>query len=252
LHPSATNDLGCISPQGCNEWCEGDEGVVIEFDCNNECGGSAVLDDCGICDTDATNDCEYESITIGEQLWMAENLKVTHYNNGDEIPTGLDNNTWANTIDGAYAIYDDDPANAAIYGNLYNWYAVDDDRSIAPEGWHIPSDDEYTTLTDYLGGESVSGGKMKEAGTEHWDSPNTGATNESGFTALPGGWRYDNSGGADNIGNYSAMGTNGSYWTTFNSGDGIARRLSTDYDRENTTQDDPTKSSGFQVRCLAD
>ncbi len=91
----------------------------------------------------------YETVQIGEQVWMAENLKVTNYRNGDEIPTG------------AY-VYENDPSNAETYGNLYNWYAVDDGRGVCPEDWHVPTDDEYTALSDYLGGTSVAGGKMKE------------------------------------------------------------------------------------------
>ena len=125
----------------------------------------------------------YETILIGDQLWMAENLKVIHYNDGDEILTGYSGSEWSWLDSGAYAVSPDDnnPSNAEIYGNLYNWYVVDDDRGVCPENWHVPSDAEFTVLTDFLGGESVAGGKMKETGLEHWNSPNTGATNESGL-----------------------------------------------------------------------
>lgn len=129
----------------------------------------------------------YQTVLIGDQCWMMENLKVTHYRNGDPIPHVTDGVTWGNLTSGAYCNYNNDEGNVATYGRLYNWYAVDDSRNIAPAGWHVPSDAEWQTLVDYLGGDAVAGGKMKEAGTTHWASPNTGATNESGFTALPGG-----------------------------------------------------------------
>ncbi|HCN24393.1 MAG TPA: hypothetical protein DIS65_03375, partial [Candidatus Marinimicrobia bacterium] len=135
----------------------------------------------------------YEIVQIGDQLWMAENLKVTHYNDGTEIPTGYSDNDWAGLSTGAYAVYGDNESNADTYGYLYNWYAVDDDRGVCPASWHVPTDGEYTALSDYLGGTSVAGGKLKECTegscpeSEYWYSPNTGATNESGFTGLPGG-----------------------------------------------------------------
>ncbi|SVD28603.1 uncharacterized protein METZ01_LOCUS381457, partial [marine metagenome] len=102
----------------------------------------------------------YETVEVGEQVWMKENLKVTHYRNGDEIPTGYSNDDWTNLTTGAYAVYNDDSLNADIYGNLYNGYAVEDERGLCPEGWHVPTDQEYTELTDYLG--FGAGGKMKE------------------------------------------------------------------------------------------
>ena len=130
-----------------------------------------------------------EEVTIGTQTWTLKNLDVTTYRNGDEIPEVTDNTQWINLTTGAWCYYNNDQSNNATYGKLYNWYAVNDSRGLAPEGWHIPSNAEWTTLTDYLGGSSVAGGKMKETGTSHWQSPNTGATNESGFSALPGGLR---------------------------------------------------------------
>lgn len=131
----------------------------------------------------------YQIVKIGDQWWMAENLKVTHYRNGDVIPNVTDNAEWYNLTTSAYCIYDNNSANVETYGCLYNWYAVADSRNIAPSGWHVPSDAEWTTLADYLGGVSAAGGKMKETGTEHWASPNSGAINECGFSALPGGYR---------------------------------------------------------------
>jgi uncharacterized protein (TIGR02145 family) len=132
----------------------------------------------------------YATVEIGDQCWFSENLRSENYRGGDPIPGNLDDGTWSTTEAGAQAYYNDDPANLAVYGRLYNWYAVDDARGLCPSGWHVPSDAEYTTLTDFLGGVSVAGGKMKEAGTTHWSSPNTGADNLSGFTGLPSGFRF--------------------------------------------------------------
>lgn len=133
---------------------------------------------------------QYQTVKIGSQVWMKENLKVTRYRNGDPIPRVTVNSEWVDLATGAYcACYNDEGTTAFTYGYLYNWYAVDDRRNLAPAGWHVPTDAEWQILMDYLGGEILAGGKLKETGTSHWASPNTGATNESGFTARPGGIR---------------------------------------------------------------
>lgn len=132
----------------------------------------------------------YKTVKIGTQVWMAENLRTTHYRNGIEIPNVTDNTEWSNLDDlwkGAYCDYNNTPS--SVYGKLYNSFAVDDARKLCPAEWHIPTVQEWTTLIDYLGGYNEAAGKLKEAGTTHWKSPNTG-TNESGFTALPGGYRW--------------------------------------------------------------
>ena len=187
----------------------------------------------------------YETVIIGEQEWTVTNLKVRHYRNGDPIPTGLSDSQWSSTTAGAYAVYDNNESNADTYGYLYNWYAVDDSRNIAPEGWHVPTDAEWTILTDYLGGSSVAGGKMKETGTEHWNSPNTGATNESGFTALPGGCRYYGGG-------YYDMGNFCYFWssTDYNSGSAWSRYLY--YNYSGVSRDGNDKQYGFSVRVVRD
>jgi len=130
------------------------------------------------------------SVQIGNQTWTLKNLDVSTYRNGDPIPQVQDNTAWANLSTGAWCYYLNNTANGTIYGKLYNWYAVNDPRGLAPNGYHIPTDAEWTTLTTYLGGSTLAGGKMKEAGSSHWLSPNTGATNSSGFKGLPGGFRY--------------------------------------------------------------
>ncbi|OGE84226.1 MAG: hypothetical protein A2Y39_03685 [Candidatus Delongbacteria bacterium GWF2_40_14] len=130
----------------------------------------------------------YPTIGIGGQIWMASNLKVTHYRTGEAIPNITDNTVWSSTTSGAYCTYNNDPANADVYGFLYNWYAINE--ILPPEGWHVPTEDEWETLINWLGGEETAGGKLKEAGFDHWSYPNAGATNESGFNALPGGMKF--------------------------------------------------------------
>jgi uncharacterized protein (TIGR02145 family) len=132
----------------------------------------------------------YSTVTIGTQVWMKENLKVTHYRDGDTIPNITDSTSWTNLNSGAYCSYNNDTSFISTYGLLYNWYAVIDSNNIAPQGWHIPTLIEWQTLVMELGGISIAGGKMKEADTLHWLSPNAGATNESEFTALPTGLRH--------------------------------------------------------------
>ena len=189
----------------------------------------------------------YETVQIDGQLWMAENLKVTHYNNGDEIPNITNNSSWLSIFTGAYGDYDNNPANSETYGRLYNWYTVDDDRGVCPDGWHVPSDEAYTILIDYLGGTSVAGGKMKGTGLDHWHSPNAGATNESGFTGLPSGFRY----WAD--GNYYYMGEYNYFWT---SSEGFeppyAPFRTLRYDNTWVYGQDYAKQHGFSIRCLKD
>ena len=150
-----------------------------------------------------------------------------------------------NRTTGAYCTYDNDANKAATYGQLYNWYAVTDSRNIAPTGWHVPTDAEWQIFVDYLGGDAVAGGKLKETGTVHWSSPNTGADNESGFSALPGGYRYGNGTG-------SSIGYNGYWWsaTEYDSGTAWLRDLydgSSDVHRNNYY-----KRSGFSLRCVRD
>jgi uncharacterized protein (TIGR02145 family) len=148
----------------------------------------------------------YPTVTIGSQVWTSTNLNVTTYRNGDAIPEVQDGAAWANLTTGAWCHLNNDPANDAIYGKLYNWYAVNDARGLAPQGWHIPTDVEWSTLGTFLGGDGVAGGKMKTTGTTRWTTPNTGATNESGFAGLPGGYRIFG-------GRFYDVGFGGSWWS---------------------------------------
>ena len=128
-------------------------------------------------------------MTIGTQVWMAEDLKVATYRNGEPIPNIADGTAWGSLTTGAYCNYGNVASNSTTYGRIYNWYAVDDNRNVAPPGWHVATQAEWNTLVTFLGGDDVAGGKLKESGTTHWESPNTGATNQTGFTALPGAER---------------------------------------------------------------
>lgn len=187
----------------------------------------------------------YQTVKIGDQCWMAENLKVTHYRNGDAIPNVIDNNIWINLTSGALCNYNNDEANVSTYGRLYNWYAVLDIRNIAPVGWHVPSDAEWQTMINFLGG-STAGGKLKEAGTQHWNSPNTDATNESGFTALPSGGR------GDYISPYGDMGNYAYYWTSteWDIYTSIHRTLY--YNSSAVGYVSQLKRMGLSVRCVKD
>jgi uncharacterized protein (TIGR02145 family) len=187
----------------------------------------------------------YKTVTIGTQVWMAENLKVTHYLNGDSIPDVKDNAVWPNLLSGAYCDYNNDTTNVATYGRLYNWYAVADSRKIAPAGWHVPTDSEWQTLVDYLGGSTVAGGKMKEAGYAHWFNGNTGATNQSGFNGLPGGYRYGTGASLD-------MTVSAYLWTsTENAYSYSMARILSAYSAS-IFDDKRPKLYGFSVRCVKD
>jgi uncharacterized protein (TIGR02145 family) len=188
----------------------------------------------------------YNTETIGTQTWMAENLKTTKYNDGTAIPNITDNTAWAGLITEAYSDYSNTPSNSITYGRLYNWYAVTDSRNICPTGWHVPTDAEWTTLTTYLGGESVAGGKLKETGLIHWADPNTGATNETGFTALPGGARsFD--------GTYSLIGLYDYWWSsTEDSNTPLAWGRCVYYNYTKVGRSYLNKQNGFSVRCIKD
>jgi uncharacterized protein (TIGR02145 family) len=185
----------------------------------------------------------YKTVQIGNQLWMKENLRVSRYRNGDPIPANLNNATWSRTTSGAYAIYNNDAANNTTYGKLYNWYAVADPRGLCPAGWHVPSDGEWTTLEKYLGFLDA-GGKLK-AVSSLWESPNTGASNSSGFSALPGGCRVIN-------GTFRDVGNEGSWWFSTDNSSTYAWLTNLYYYTRLSQQAEVDKQNGFSVRCLRD
>lgn len=185
----------------------------------------------------------YDTVVIGTQTWMVQNLKTTKYKDGTTIITNLSNTDWSNTTSGAYTFYNDSIKYKEIYGNLYNWYAVNTGK-LAPEGWHVPTDAEWTTLTTYLGGEIIAGDKMKA--TTLW-KPAAGITNTnvSGFTGLPAGNRNYN-------GLFTNIGGNGYFWssTEFGTSRAWARLLS--YNYSSADRDYGSKENGFSVRCVRD
>jgi uncharacterized protein (TIGR02145 family) len=185
------------------------------------------------------------TIVIGTQQWMRENLDVMTYRNGDVIPQVTDATVWVGLTTGAWCWYSNSADNGAIYGKLYNWYAVNDPRGLAPQGWHIPTDAEWTTLGSLLDGNAAAGGKMKTTGTTRWTTPNTSATNESGFAGLPGGYR-GLSGGSFNVGN------NVMWWSATQASSTSARYRNLLASSGSLLGSDAPFFYGFSVRCLRD
>jgi uncharacterized protein (TIGR02145 family) len=195
-----------------------------------------------VTDIDGNN---YNVIVIGTQVWMKENLKTTRYNNGNAITNVIDNAAWIALTTHGYCWYNNNASTyKANYGALYNWYAVTTGK-LCPSGWHVPTDAEWTTLTTYLDGESVAGGKLKEIDTPHWTMPNTSATNETGFTALPGGNR-------SNPGTFFSIGLFGVWWTSTEYSAATAYYRNMAYNNSSVGRVSTTKSDGFSVRCVKD
>lgn len=183
-------------------------------------------------------------LRIGNQVWMSMNLNVTRYRNGDLIPQVTDPVQWANLTTGAWCYYNNDSANGRIYGKLYNWYALSDPRRLAPVGWHVPSDDEWGDLITFLGGVASAGGKLKSI-SDLWGSPNTGATNSTGFTGLPGGYRNEN-------GLFEKFGYYGYWWSSRNWNASFAFGRTLSYNNEGVGYFNLNWKNGFSVRCIKD
>jgi uncharacterized protein (TIGR02145 family) len=209
-----------------------------------------------------TNVTPLSNVTIGTQIWSTSNLDVTSYRDGTPIPQVSDPSLWGNLTTGAWCYYNNDPTTGTTYGKIYNWYAVagihDNDpntpnKSLAPTGWHVPSDTEWNTLINFLdsnanGGltvPNVAGSAMKAIGTTHWFSPNTGATNSSGFTGLPGGYRFVD-------GSYAGLGINGYWWSSSENGVGGAWYRNLNFESTNATKIGQGKELGYSVRCIRD
>jgi uncharacterized protein (TIGR02145 family) len=189
----------------------------------------------------------YNTVTIGAQTWMKENLKAIHYRNGEPIPNVTGSSEWNERDAGAYCDYDNTPGNSSNFGRLYNFYAVHDPRNICPEGWHVPEKDDWIELFDYLGGDSIAGGKLKTAGTIEagdglWYEPNTGATNESGFSALPGGLR--SSKGFFDI-NYGGL-----WWSGSDSIPNLGWYVYVNHHTAIAGKGITVARSGFSIRCI--
>jgi uncharacterized protein (TIGR02145 family) len=194
----------------------------------------------GVTDIDGNN---YQSIIINGQEWMSENLRTAKYANGNPIPNETDGSQWVNLTTGAWALYNNDSQYEIPYGKFYNWYTVADPRNVCPTGWHVPSDSEWTTLTDYLGGQLVAGGKMKSTGTQYWASSNSDATNESGFSGLPGGIR-------DGNGAFNGISDGGYWWSSMEENTISAWSRALGRYNGNVSIGFVNKSYGFSVRCL--
>lgn len=151
---------------------------------------------------------KYKTVIINGKQWMAQNLNVDKYRNGDPIPHVQNASQWIKLTTGAYCYYENNTANGVVYGKLYNFYAVRDPRGLAPIGWHIPTELERNSLINSLGGQLIAGGALKGVGTTYWNGPNTGATNESGFNALPGGTRTSYNG------NFQELKRTAYFWTS--------------------------------------
>jgi len=207
----------------------------------------------GICTALTVTDIDgnvYPTVTIGDQVWMAENLKTTHYNDGTPIPNVTDPDEWKNLITGAYCLYDNDTTKKEIYGALYNWYAVETNK-LCPTGWHVPTRDEWLVLIDYLGGSGIAGGKLKSTGTL-WVEPNNCATNEVGFNALPGGYR---GGGFAYPTGFFDIGTRAVFWSSTSgswSGEAYHNQLINTYCDCSINTYNPRyyKNAGESIRCI--
>jgi len=188
----------------------------------------------------------YPVVIIGTQYWMAENLKTIRYNDNTTIPLVTSTSAWTNLTSAAYCWYDNDSATyASAYGALYNWKAVDTDK-LCPTGWHVPTNNEWITMLDYVGGDTIAASKLKETGNTHWTSSNEDATNETGFTALPGGYRGTN-------GSFLRLGTSGHWWTatSYSSTHAIAKSMSSDTSLVNSGNANKCVG-GMSIRCVKD
>jgi uncharacterized protein (TIGR02145 family) len=188
---------------------------------------------------------EYNSIKIGKQTWMVKNLKTTKYNDGTPIDLVTDGAKWSALSSPAYCWYENDQSSyKPLYGALYNFYAVNTGK-LCPKDWHVPSDADWKILSSYLGGEEVAGGRLKEQGTSFWVTPNTGANNQSGFTALPGGLRFHD-------GLFHDFGFSGYWWTSTEYKADRAYFRYMDYEYSTLFRFENHKRIGFSVRCVRD
>jgi len=185
----------------------------------------------------------YHTIKIGTQTWTQENLKTTHYRNGDSIPNITDVIQWENNITGAYCNYNNDSGNGNTYGHLYNWYSINNPAGLCPPGWHIPSDSEWDILINYLGGQSTAGGAMKAV--SQWNMPNTDANNISGLTIFPGGGRSQSA-------IFGDIGYHGAFWSSTGNDSTTALYLNVNFDNSQVYHYFYPKLAGFSSRCVKD
>ena len=242
---------------------------ATNFDANADINdGSCVYNNSGNVDTDESDDTNedgdtdkeieskpgtgvtfdgytYTSIILGNgQEWMVENLRANKYCNGDSIPNIKDSDEWESLTNGAWSHYANNVQNEEAFGKLYNWYSVEDDRNICPCGWHVPSNDEWNNLIDYLGGQVKAGGKLKSTDTLYWNSPNHYASNKIGFYGLPGGTRFN--------GNFVDRGLHGLFWSSTEYYPPSVRGFGLGQQIEHIFRKDVNKKRGMSVRCIKD
>ena len=238
--PEATVDNGECIYEGCTDPAALNYDPEASID-DGSCEYPPNPGDCSEVEFDGHT---YAVVEIGAQCWFAENLQTTVFASGTSIEEVTSDDDWSQLTTPAQCIYENEALNLPVYGRLYNAFAVNSEEGLCPTGWHVPKDDEWTELTDYLGGLSVAGGKLKEVGNDLWNWPNEGATNEVGFTALPGGYR---------VNGYFRASRRDSYWwsaTPRYSGSSWSRRLR--YTNANVTRASSNWRNGFSVRCLRD
>lgn len=188
---------------------------------------------------------KYLTVNLGSQQWMSENLRATHYQNGDPLELVSDHSLWPNLKSGAYCDYNNDSSEIDKFGRLYNWYIIMDEHEICPVGWHVPTDSDWLQLEEFLGDKKTAGGKLKESGTENWKAPNLKATNEYRFGALPAGFRHQS-------GNYYLKGKNACFWTSTETDSTSAWYRDLDSDDAEIGKLNNFKSSGLSIRCVRD
>jgi uncharacterized protein (TIGR02145 family) len=229
------------------------DSLIFQLKINEEKGGLDIINfessktNNGDNDDNINQILSVNEVKIGKQIWMTENLNVDKFRNGNPIPEAKTDEEWKKAGENkqaAWCYYENDSKNGKKYGKLYNWYAVNDPRGLAPHGWHIPTDREWTLLIKYLGGESVAGGKMKSSGTQYWFSPNSGATNQSGFSGLPGGYRS-----STGIFEYIYYGF---WWSSSELDEASAWYRNLNYDISEVYRDNLGKTMGLSVRCIKD
>ena len=240
-NPQATTEDGSCLIEGasCNDNNANTINDIITVDCVCVGTPSLFVQGNGVTDIDGNF---YPTIILGTQEWMQKNLAVTKYRNGNALVNAINASSW-NTTNGAFGIYGGSDVNNTNYGKLYNWYAVNDSRGLCPTGWHVPTTIEWNAMEDYLGGVSVAGGKLKTI--DGWNSPNLGATNESGYTGLPGGYRFTD-------GTYLFNLQLGQWWTSTNSNTTTAHASRLFYQNAAVLKSTYDKKIGSSVRCLKD
>jgi uncharacterized protein (TIGR02145 family) len=185
----------------------------------------------------------YKTVTISKQIWIVENLKTTHYNDGEIIPLVEDSTAWSDQNSPGYCWYKNDRSHYEnIYGALYKWYTVETGK-LCPSGWHVPTEADWTTLVDFSGGEKVAASKLKETGKTHWTDTSPGTTNSTGFTALPGGIRIS-------YGGFNFIGSHGAWWSAQENSLGNAWLHSMIYIGNDVFKVEYDKTSGVSVRCV--